>query len=512
MIRKIYKRFKDMHLRTKLSIVIVGTMLAILIVNVFMYVSLNRITKQMDEIYAGNVRLNELEDALDRLQGSMTVYLNTKSTDSLSEYFDARQTYEDKLEALDTEISDNKLKMMERNIYYMSKDYLDLLSEIIEAKRGRNVEKYKESFEDSEYIYGYIVSYITSLNGYRFRGNIESYQILSSAVSFLEIFSLGMLVIMAVFDIIIVVLVTGNITRPLHELSKAADKVSAGKLDEVGQVKVHSRDEVGVVTEAFNQMVISIPDYLERLREGMEKEQLLKEKELMMEANLKDARLKILQAQINPHFLFNTLNAGTQLAMMERADKTYEYIQNVASFFRYNISKNDEVTLDQEIELVDIYIYILNVRFSGDIHFTKSIEDDDLLRILLPSMIIQPIVENSVNYGIRSIEREGRIDLSVYKVDDNICISVADNGIGMSQELIQSVLSGEYESEKAGDEKYTDSTDAEEKKGNGVGLRNVMERLRLYFDNESSFEIISGGRDQGTEVVITIPYEDALRA
>ena len=165
-------------------------------------------------------------------------------------------------------------------------------------------------------------------------------------------------------------------------------------------VKVHSEDEVGVVTMAFNQMVSSIPGYMERLRVSMEKEQFMKEKELLMEANLKDARLKILQAQINPHFLFNTMNAGTQLAMMEHADKTYEYIQNVASFFRYNISKNDEVTLRQEIELVDIYIYILNVRFSGDIHFTKNIEDDSLLDIMLPSMIIQPIVENSINYGI----------------------------------------------------------------------------------------------------------------
>ena len=506
MIRKFYRLFKDMHLSSKLSIVIVGTMMAILIVNVFMYFNINRITTQMDEIYAGNVRLNELEDSLDRLQNSVTNYLNTKSTDALAEYYSAQLTYSDQLEGLETDITDNKQKMMERNIYYMSKDYLKLLSDIVEAKRGRNVEKYKDSFEDSEKIYGYIISYITSLNSYLFRGNTESYSILSSSMRFLEIFSMGMLVIMAVFDIVLVVLVTGNITRPLYELSRAANKVSEGKLDEVGQVKVHSRDEVGTVTVAFNQMVSSIPDYLERLREGMEKEQLLKEKELMMEANLKDARLKILQAQINPHFLFNTMNAGSQLAMMEHADKTYEYIQNVASFFRYNISKTDEVTLAQEIELVDIYIYILNVRFSGDIHFSKSIEDEELLNVMLPSMIIQPIVENSINYGIRSIEREGKIELSVYRVDDNVCISVADNGIGMSQETIQSILSGEYV--KPEPDQYTDSTDIEEKKGNGVGIRNVMERLRLYFDNDSSFEIISGGRDQGTEVVITIPFRD----
>ena len=103
----------------------------------------------------------------------------------------------------------------------------------------------------------------------------------------------------------------------------------------------------------------------------------------------------------------NTLNAGAQLAMMEGADRTYEYVQNVAEFFRYNVKKsNDIVTVREELELVDHYIYILNVRFSGDIHYGKEIEED-LLDSCMPSMILQPIVENSVNHGIRD-ERRGK--------------------------------------------------------------------------------------------------------
>ena len=217
-----------------------------------------------------------------------------------------------------------------------------------------------------------------------------------------------------------------------------------------------------------------------------------------MEAHLKDAHLKYLQAQINPHFLFNTLNAGTQLATMERADKTSQYIQHVAAFFRYNIQENDEVSLAQEIQLVDTYIYILNVRFSGEIQFTKEIESEDLLDIRIPGMILQPIVENSVNYGIRNIERTKRISISVYRVDDNVCISVLDNGVGMSQELIREVLNGEYRNDPESDKKH----------GNGVGLNNVIERLRLYYNGTNNFEIISNGRDQGTEVVITVPLAE----
>lgn len=505
---KAHDWMSSLPLRFKLTILIVFSMLLILLTILFMYFNLNRITRQMDEIYVGNVKLNELGDALEMVQTSMTDYLDTKSTDSLENYYAAEQQYRNLLSGLETRVTDNRLKLMERNIYYTSESYLALTRDTIEAKRGRNVEKYKSYYEEAEPLYQYINTYIASLNNYRFRANTDSYNELISAVGYLELMSIIMFGIMAAFDIMLIVLVTRNITQPLHELAQAANKVSSGKLDETPVVKVHGKDEVGVVTMAFNQMVSSIPGYMERLRISMETEQFMKEKELMMEANLKDARLKILQAQINPHFLFNTMNAGTQLAMMEHADRTYEYIQNVASFFRYNISKNDEVSLRQEIELVDIYIYILNVRFSGEICFTKNIESDELLDIMLPSMILQPIVENSINYGIRSIEREGRIELSVYRVDENVCISVTDNGIGMSQELIQKILSGQYsESDSV---VTSDATDIEEKKGNGVGLNNVIERLRLYFDGANSFEIISGGRDQGTEVVITIPIADGI--
>lgn len=228
----------------------------------------------------------------------------------------------------------------------------------------------------------------------------------------------------------------------------------------------------------------------------MESESAMKEKELMMEAHLKDAQLKYLQAQINPHFLFNTLNAGAQLAMMEEAEKTYRYIQNVADFFRYNIKESREsVTLRQEIEIVDNYIYILNVRFSGEIHFRKHV-DEELTDVLVPGMILQPIVENCINYGIRNIEWEGYIDLSVYREGDHICISIRDNGIGMSSEKIQKIMNSRL--------KETDL----EQSSNGIGLDNVIGRLRLFFGMEEVMEITSAGENMGTEVAIFIPYEE----
>jgi sensor histidine kinase YesM len=227
----------------------------------------------------------------------------------------------------------------------------------------------------------------------------------------------------------------------------------------------------------------------------MEKERDMQENELMIDAHLKDAQLKYLQAQINPHFLFNTLNAGAQLAMMEGADRTYEYVQTVADFFRYNVkNQENEVTVREEVTLVDNYIQILNVRFSGDIHYDKQV-DARLLTTPMPSMILQPIVENAVNHGIREMGDKGKITLKVYREDSRVCISIGDNGKGISQENIDKILGGNFRHEE---EQYDN---------NGIGMDNVISRLRLFAGTDDVIDIKSNGPDMGCEVIIHIPME-----
>ncbi len=494
--KRLSKFITDLSIRVKFLMLFVATTLVILFVNTFMYYNINRITLRLDEIYISNVKLNEMSDVLSQVQESMTEYLNTKTTDSMEKYYRSENDFSMLINEMESGTTDNNLKLMERNIRNMSESYLALTAETIEAKRGRNVEKYKEHFDDASELYEYLESYLLSLNSEKFRINTRSYEVLSTSMRYLEIVSITIFIVLGIFNVLLVGLVTESMTRPLLELSNVADRVSKGDFA-VEVVPVRSKDEVGSVTAAFNQMVSSIREYIQRIRESMETERNLKEKELLMEAHLKDAQLKYLQAQINPHFLFNTLNAGAQLAMMEEADKTYDYIQNMAAFFRYNIKKdNDVVSLADEIRLVDNYIYILNVRFSGEIHFFKEI-DEELLHTKMPSMILQPIVENSVNYGIRDIDWEGRITLSVYRDDNKVCICIADNGAGISQERQNEIMRGEVLTE----ESVSDS--------NGVGLKNVMERLHLFYDGENTFELVSEGEGKGTAVYIMVPYEES---
>lgn len=204
----------------------------------------------------------------------------------------------------------------------------------------------------------------------------------------------------------------------------------------------------------------------------MEKEQEMKARELLMETHLKDAQLKYLQAQINPHFLFNSLNAGVQLAMMEDAEKTSIFLEKMADFFRYNVHKTEETaTMAEEIAAVDNYVYILNVRFAGDIHFEKQIAAgvDD---VRLPSMILQPMVENAVNHGIRNVEWEGHIWLDVSRDGTDVMISIRDNGQGMTQERICEVLEGR--ARETGSQSDV----------SGIGMDNVINRLELFSDRK----------------------------
>lgn len=485
-------KFLKLNLQTKLVLVFIVTSSILLIVNMFMFYNVNTIVSQLDHIYSSNLNLNQLEEALRGVQDNMTGYLNTKATDSIKDYYGNENNLRTLIEDLNSKATDNEVFLMEKNIKNLTESYLNLTNQTIEAKRGRNVEKYKLYYDEATEIYTYICEYIYSLNREQFKNNSSNYAMLSFSLNYLELISTFILLMVAVSSVTLVIMVTKTITNPLQKLAAVANQVEKGNF-EVELLQVQVMDEVGVVSNAFNKMVVSIRSYIERIKENMKRERAMKEKELLMETHLKDAQLKYLQAQINPHFLFNTLNAGAQLAMMEGADRTYEYVQNVAELFRYNVKKNNDiVSLEEEIKLVDIYIYILNVRFSGEIHFEKELEES-LLQVMLPSMVLQPIVENSVNYGIRNIGWQGLITLSVYENEDKVCVSIKDNGIGMTKERIEKVMQGRLKQEDLSQD------------SNGVGLDNVMARLRLFCGYEDVLELISEGEGKGTEVIIYLP-------
>jgi sensor histidine kinase YesM len=489
---------KKGSIRRRLVMVFAFSSTVVFLANMFMYYNINKSIGTIDEVYNSNVGLNDLLDSLTDVQDYVYEYLNTLSTESLENYYRSEQKYRDLSSELNGKIIDNDMILMQKNIKNMSETYLTIVDDTVDAKRGRNVEKYLVYYEKATVMYDYIRTYINSLNNEQFKYNSDNYELLQMSLRVLEIISTVVLLVITTFNVILIIIVTRSITGPLMRLTRAAYEVAGGNF-EVDLVHVDSSDEVEIVTKAFNTMIVNIHQYIIKTTESMELENRMIEKDLMMTNHLKDAQLKYLQAQINPHFLFNTLNAGAQLAMMEGADKTCLFIENMADFFRFNMKSIDQdSTLRDEIKLVDSYIYILNVRFSGGIHFYKDI-DETLLNMRVPSMILQPVVENSVNYGIREIEYEGEIHMTVYLEGENINITIVDNGSGMDQSTIEKIMTSKLE-DRASLKERTVSKDS-----NGIGLGNVINRLRLYYDKEDVFEIESEGRNKGTKVTIHIP-------
>lgn len=485
-------KWNNASIQIKLTVSFMFTLIVILGMNLFMYMNINSMMSRVEEVYVSNLNLNELSEALQALQESVRGYLDTKSSDALDSYYRADQEYRDLLERLNEQVENNPVKITEKNIKAQSETYLEKVYETVQAKRGRNVERYKNYYDEATVIYGDIQNCIYALNNEQFKNNSSSYMILLSSLRYMEIVSTVILTMIGLINMFMVSVLTRNMTSPLIRLSRAANEVAAGNFD-VEVQDVEGGDEIGIVSRAFQKMVSSIQIYIQEIKNSVERESQMKEKELLMESSMREAQLMTLQAQINPHFLFNTLNAGAQLAMMEGADKTTEFIENMADFFRYNIKKmNQDTTIGEEVRLVDNYIYILNVRFTGEIHFEKEV-DEGVLDVNVPSMILQPIVENAVNYGIRNIGREGKIRLTVYREEDFIYLSVWDNGIGMSEEKISQILMGEL---KEVDLKSN---------SNGIGLGNVIERLKLYTGREDVMEIKSAGYDEGTEFIIKVP-------
>lgn len=479
-------------IRNKLLFIFLIPTIMLLSINAYINAEINTMIDDISGIYASNAMLNDLQISLTQVHRYLETFLDTRDTEAIEGYLRNQQELSNRLEQLNGRLLDDDSMITQKNIRSISEEYIRTADRAVEAKRGRNVVKYKEYYDDADRLFSYINSYIYSLNNRQLQRNSQNYEALFTSLKYSETANLTILCMTSALVTLLVFLLTRGITDPLRRLAEAAEQVTRGSLiaEVSGPV---ANDEVGIVTAAFNQMVASLKDNMEQARQRIALESAMKEKQLLMEAHLKDTQLKYLQSQINPHFLFNTLNACAQLAMLEGADRTYTYVQNVADFYRYNVRKKDGVaTLAEEIGLVDNYIYIINVRFSGEIHFIKEIEEG-VTDVPMPAMILQPLVENSINHGLRDVEWEKKIWLSVYRENDRICVSVRDNGVGISPERTQSILNNGLNGD--GLQEHT----------TGVGLRNVIGRLRLFYNRDDVMEITSTGSGMGTEVAVFIP-------
>lgn len=218
-----------------------------------------------------------------------------------------------------------------------------------------------------------------------------------------------------------------------------------------------------------------------------------------VEAALKEADLKALQAQINPHFLFNVLNTIGRLALLENAEKTQEMIYAFSDMMRYTLKKENSniVSLKEEIEHVRNYLSIQKMRLGERLEYDIQI-DEDAEETMCPFMTIQPFVENAINHAIEPNVKGGKITITAEMQDNLTLIHIIDNGSGIKKELIDKLLNGTYESSPENGDKNT-----------GIGINNANKRLQYYYGAEYGVAIQSDV-GHGTDILIRIPRKTLL--
>jgi sensor histidine kinase YesM len=350
-------------------------------------------------------------------------------------------------------------------------------------------------FEETKKIYDYSNEYVKRLQESYLKYNKQQYDILKKDTSINWLIVISLIVLLTISCVIFTIIFSNQITMPLKKLVSHSHRVSQGKFE---RAELNKSDiyEIDTLTEDYNHMVEAINKLVAKIKEKAKVEKQLKDQEvknLLMENMLKESQLKMLQAQINPHFLFNTLNTVVQTAMLEDAFETEKLINSVADMLRYSmIMVESQSTVEKEINNIRQYIYIQEVRFKDRVKFKLEI-DESLGNVSLPGMILQPLVENAFMHGIEGKEEGGNIGISVSRVENTCLIVIVDDGVGIPEEKVKALLSGE-------------NVSGSRSHRTGIGFSNVIKRLRTIFNREDVLTIDSK-INFGTKMCIRIPIE-----
>ncbi len=472
----------------------------ILISFVSIYLSLNSsyFFKKIDSMFKSIILLEDMQTYLSDAEKSLELFIQTKDSSSKKRYQMNIDLLSESVEKLqDMQFAGNYNIARLSNLIYT---FNENAYEAINAKQARDANTIRDKYNNFNNTGKYIMEEIHALNLQLLKSNTEYYVTLSANNMVSEKANLIMIIDILVLSFIIILYTTYKMTDPIVKLSSAAEEISKGNFYSE-EIIATSEDEIKVLVKAFNKMKTSVKNYIEALHNEAEIESKLMEKEmqnLKMQTLLKNAELQSLQSQINPHFLFNTLNAGVQLAMIEEADRTSYFLENLAAIFRYNVRRPDtEVTLMDEINNIRAYIDLMKVRFGDMITYEERIEDEELLKLVMPPLILQPVIENSCIHGIGEKEEGGKISIHVHKDSNYGIVEIVDNGVGMENEKIDKIFI------EASDEEFTVQRTV---KGHttGIGISNVIQRLRLYYQHHDVISITSV-KGEGTRVIIRIP-------
>ena len=297
----------------------------------------------------------------------------------------------------------------------------------------------------------------------------------NKAQSLYVLVAMGLMIVALFFSRFI----SRSITQPIQQLCDSMERVQEGDFS-VSDIAVESQNEIGSLTKSFNVMT-------HRIQELME--QNIREQEAK-----RKSELKALQSQINPHFLYNTLDSIIWMAEGKKNEEVVLMTASLARLLRQSISNEDEVvSIGQEVEYARGYLTIQKMRYKDKMEFQIEV-DPSILHIPLIKLVLQPVIENAIYHGLKYKESKGLLLVKGFMKNDNAVLQVIDNGVGMDEETLAHI----YERHKVNYQ------------SNGVGVYNVQKRLQLYYGNEYGITYESK-KGEGTTATITIPGRQEVK-
>ena len=358
------------------------------------------------------------------------------------------------------------------------KHYVDVLGEQIKLKK--KVAENEKVLEEIRGVSSLVEEEIQEFILYELKSCEVVKQQIQMSVNKWVVTNIIVLSIVLLFSVGAAWLISGGISNPIRELRQMAASIAEGNLNV--RVENKNADEITSLGLSFNIMAGKVKELIEYSRKEQE--------------NLKKSELKALQAQINPHFLYNTLDTIVWMAEANKSEQVIEIVSALSNFFRITLSKGkDWIDVKDEVEHIRSYLIIQKIRYRDILDFQIEV-DEDILNYKVLKLTLQPVVENALYHGIKYRRTGGTIFIKGTKTSDGLLrFEVNDNGIGMSEEKIAEIQA----------ELNNDSIEPIVK-DSGFGLNNVHKRIRLYYGKQYGITLKSE-YNKGTSILLCFPCE-----
>lgn len=472
---------KQKTIKQKLSVYNIILFLLSLSIAVITNAGTVKVLRNYDDFTNQYSELNEFYKNMEQADGAAQAYLYSNDADNLNQFYEKSAACYENLRVLCNTTENPDLLWKYSRLRNMVDSYSEIFQEIGIDKINRD-KKYEFFSRINSNIQRTYIEY-SSLISIEMN---ETRQMMAGELKKQLIITILFAAVMTVSAGLFGVIASRSIAQPIGQIIKNISGIRKGDY-QVSAITGANTFEIGILNDAVKELGEEIQNSIQHMWDKAHLENQLLEKEnenLKMNELLIQTELKVLQGQMNPHFLFNTLSLISKMAYLEGAVKTCELMETTSDLLRYSLNKSNSISdLNSEIECVRNYIKIQETRFGNRIRFELKI-DDVLPELYMPGMIVQPLVENAVMHGVRNVMEGAAVTISVLSDRNKVYVMVEDNGEGMDSQRLEEVQAGTKE--------------------NSIGIANVKKRLDMFFGGRQIL-IIESAPQCGTAVTIVLP-------